>query len=183
MGLDMYLYRRTYVKNWDHTRPADRHKITVKKGGVIRKDIKPERISGITEDVAYWRKSNAVHRWFVDNCQDGVDDCREACVSKEQLAELVRLCKQTLGTLETVEGEIHTGTTYYADGRVVEHKEAGSVVAQKKLAEGLLPTQGGFFFGSTEYDECYLEDLKETVSQLEPLLDDEDGSFYYHASW
>ena len=25
--------------------------------------------------IASWRKANAIHKWFVDNVQDGVDDC------------------------------------------------------------------------------------------------------------
>lgn len=27
------------------------------------------------EEVAYWRKANQIHRWFVQNVQDGADDC------------------------------------------------------------------------------------------------------------
>src|SRR6187549_2040929 len=75
MGLDMYLNKKTYVKNWSHMAEKERHKITVRKGGRIRKDIKPERISEITEQVAYWRKANAIHRWFVEKVQGGKDDC------------------------------------------------------------------------------------------------------------
>ena len=29
MGLDMYLEKRTYVKNWDHQTPEERHTVTV----------------------------------------------------------------------------------------------------------------------------------------------------------
>ncbi len=29
----------------------------------------------IQEEVAYWRKANAIHKWFVENVQDGQDDC------------------------------------------------------------------------------------------------------------
>jgi hypothetical protein len=53
------------------------------------------------------------------------------------------------------------------------------------LAEELLPTQEGFFFGSTEYDEWYMESVKETHDKLSVLLDKiPDGwSFKYQASW
>ena len=27
------------------------------------------------EEVAYWRKANQIHHWFVENVQDGEDDC------------------------------------------------------------------------------------------------------------
>lgn len=184
MGLDMYLQKKTYVKNWDHMQPNDKHAVTVKKGGETRKDIKPERVSYITEEVAYWRKANAIHKWFVDECQGGVDDCRTAYVSRDQLGELVSLCERVLSSVETVPGTLSTGTSYYPDGRVVEHTKPGEVVAQKGLAESLLPTRSGFFFGSTEYDEYYLEDLRNAVRMLKPLLDEDgDGDFYYHSSW
>ena len=60
MGLDMYLHKKTYVKNWDHMKPEELHEITVKKGGKVRKDIKPDRINEVVEEVAYWRKANAI---------------------------------------------------------------------------------------------------------------------------
>lgn len=183
MGLDMYLYRKSYVQNWDHHSPEDHHTITVERGGKIRADIKPERIVYIIEEVACWRKANAIHKWFVDNVQGGVDECQESSVGIEQLKELLSLCKNVLGTVETVEGNISTGATYYPDGRVVENTRAGVVVAQQGLAGDLLPTQGGFFFGNTDYDECYLDDLRETVAMLEPLIGDDAEEFYYHASW
>lgn len=183
MGLDMYLYKKTYVKNWDYMQPEDRHQITVTKGGKPT-DIKPERISEITEEVAYWRKANAIHKWFVDNVQNGLDDCGEYYVERDQLTELVRLCKEVLGTVEQVDGEVPTGTMYYPDGTVVHETKPGQVVAQAKIAADMLPTQGGFFFGGTEYDEYYLQDLQSTIDQLEPLITEEgDGSFYYHSSW
>lgn len=183
MGLDMYLYRKSYVRNWDHQKSESRHEITVKLGGVIREDIQPERICGIIEEVAYWRKANAIHQWFVDNVQDGDDECLETHVEREQLAELVGLCKQVLNSVETVHGDVSTGTTFHPDGRIEEHTIPGQVVAQVGIAELLMPTQSGFFFGSTDYDELYLDDLRETVRQLEPLLTDKTGDYSYRSSW
>lgn len=184
MGLDMYLMKETYVKNWNHQSPEERHEVTVKRGGKVRPDIKPERVSRVVEQVAYWRKANAIHQWFVDNVQDGVDDCRRSYVDREDLRNLVDLCKKVLDSIETVEGEVTTGRRYYPDGRIVEETKPGQVVAQRSIAEGLLPTQEGFFFGGTEYDEYYIEHVKETVEMLEPLLEEEgDGDFYYRASW
>jgi len=151
MGLDMYLSRRTYVQNWDHHGPENQHQITVMKGGKIREDIKPERISYIIEEVAYWRKANAIHRWFVENCQNGVDECQESYVTHEQLSELVSICKE--------------------------------ILKNPKSAPEELPTQAGFFFGTTEYGEPYLDDLRETVRQLEPCLNDDRGEYYYRSSW
>ena len=71
MGLDMYLTKKSYIKNWDFMKPNEKHKVTIKKNNKIVKEIKPERISEVIEDVGYWRKANAIHKWFVDNVQDG----------------------------------------------------------------------------------------------------------------
>lgn len=40
------------------------------------------------EEVAYWRKFNALHKWFVDNVQRGVDDCEYHLITKEKLNEI-----------------------------------------------------------------------------------------------
>ena len=44
--------------------------------------------------VGYWRKANHIHKWFVDNVQEGEDNCRNYDVSKEQLKDLLKLCKE-----------------------------------------------------------------------------------------
>ena len=69
MGLDMYLHKKTYVKNWEYMSPEELHEVTVKKNGQELPNIKKERISSIEESVAYWRKANHIHQWFVDNVQ------------------------------------------------------------------------------------------------------------------
>lgn len=52
-------------------------------------------------------------------------------------------------------------------------------------ADELLPTRAGFFFGSTEYDNYYFEDLKYTIDTLTRALSDtpDEASFFYQASW
>ncbi len=182
MGLDMYLSKKTYVKNWDFQKKSERHTVTIKKGGKVRTDIKPERVSYITESVGYWRKANHIHQWFVDNVQDGEDNCREYWVSKEQLQELVDTCKKVKESLEnspkqTVQVEVgwQNGEKMYDDVEVFE---------DTSVAEELLPTQSGFFFGGIEYDQWYVQGLDETINQIEPLLQEEnEGDFHYQASW
>lgn len=50
-----------------------------------------------------------------------------------------------------------------------------------------LPTRSGFFFGSIDYDEYYISDLKDTVTILEralKMLDDKVIDYIiYEASW
>ena len=161
MGLDMYLSKRTYVKNWDYSTPEERHTITVT--GPAGKTIKPERIVYIEEQVGYWRKANAIHQWFVEHCQDGVDDCRYAYVSRLELRELRDLCRSLVSAYE------------------IDPESASTRAAAE------LPPRRGFFFGSTELDVWYWQDLRKTADLLTAALDeivgDGWGEFQYHSSW
>jgi len=44
--------------------------------------------------VGYWRKANAIHKWFVDKVQEGIDRCESYVVSKEKLQDLLHDCNQ-----------------------------------------------------------------------------------------
>lgn len=59
------------------------------------------------------------------------------------------------------------------------------VLADRTLAQEILPCTRGFFFGSDEYDEYYFADLEDTIDQLNTVLEtstDED-EFIYIDSW
>lgn len=66
------------------------------------------------------------------------------------------------------------------------------VLENRERAGELLPPQSGFFFGSTDIDEYYFQDLQRTVDQLEPLIQFEKDnaktnkhyvSYEYQSSW
>jgi hypothetical protein len=138
MGLDMYLSKKTYVKNWSFHKPEEKHSISIKKGGKARKDIKPKRVSYIVEEVMYWRKANAIHNWFVQNCQDGIDECQESYVSRKKLEELASICEEVVKTgnvslLETTSGCFFGGTDY-DEWYFEECKNTGKTL-RKLLAE------------------------------------------------
>ena len=179
MGLDMFLTKKTYIwSDWNNGGKRDLFQLQIPEK---YNHIKPERINEISEEVAYWRKSNQIHSWFVENVQNGVDDCGEYYVSKEKLQELVDLCEKVISKVEYKEGEILTRTTW-SGGKTTHTYEKGKIVSNVEEIQQLLPSKGGFFFGSTEYDEYYIADLEQTVKQLKPLLQ-EEGSFYYSSSW
>lgn len=116
----------------------------------------------ITEDkeVAYFRKVNLLVEYF-----EYVDDCSDMVVTEEQLQELVEKCEYLIEFAK----EHPAGSD--------EFKEKASVT---------LPTQSGFFFGNTDYDEWYLRDLKEIVERLSPVIADTDFDRYdiiFHCWW
>lgn len=139
----------------------------------------------LLDDVVYWRKANQIHKWFVDNVKDGIDDCDYYEVSKEDIEKLLNLCKEVLDKTITKKGKVANGRTY-KDGTWQNNYEDGLVIVNPDVAEELLPTQDGFFFGSTGYDEYYLEDLKHTVEEFEKILkefDFENNYLVYTSSW
>jgi len=82
-------------------------------------------------------------------------------------------------------GEDDCRLSYVSRDKVTELLDlCKQVLADHSKAEELLPTQQGFFFGSTEYGEWYFQDLEDTVSILENCLTmSDDWSFYYQSSW
>lgn len=57
------------------------------------------------------------------------------------------------------------------------------VLDRPNLASMLLPTQSGFFFGGTEYDEWYFNILKHTIEIIDDALSHEGDWFEYKTSW
>jgi hypothetical protein len=150
MGLDMYLHAKRYL--WSYRDESE--------DSAIAKQI--SQVAGISDDfevqeikikAGYWRKANQIHRWFVQNVQEGQDDCGNYYVSRQHLLDLKELCVK--------------------------------VIADKELASTELPTESGFFFGATEYDDWYYQDLAETIEIIDKALtlDQHQWDFEYHSSW
>ena len=182
----MYLEKRNHVKNYDFEKEEEKVVITIKGKEKDTKNIKPERISCIIEEVMYWRKANAIHKWFVDNCGDGEDNCQEIYVSRNSLKRLLDICETIIEKCPLVKGEVKNGETYDAKTKKwIPNMYDGKVLTNIEVAKELLPTQEGFFFGGTDYDEYYMDDIVRTRDILKKELEaDEDwGSYYYEASW
>lgn len=165
MGLDMYLTREIYTFEDDM--------FTIKPGSKNNTDselfknlLTPtyspfNTTPSITVTAIYWRKSNAIHHWFVENVQDDNDDCGSYCVTIESLEELRDICQNVIDKHEN---------TY---------------------SQEVLPTETGFFFGDTDINQHYYEDVKRTADALnkELLLTKKiagtklEIEYSYQASW
>ena len=150
MGLDMYLKGKRFL--WSHGEPNERA-VVGKSIAEAFPEVAALEIDEIHAEVAYWRKANAIHAWFVTNVQDGEDDCGNYEVSRDHLQALLN--------------------------------DVNQVLEAPELAASKLPTQGGFFFGNTDYDEYYIQDLQYTKERIELLLTDayKAWDFEYHSSW
>jgi hypothetical protein len=160
MGLDMYLYAEQYLRfrDWDEEGKENAKFDELVKLTGLEELVDKERgyISAYAKvQIAYWRKANAIHKYFVDKCADGKDDGQEVDVSRETLVALKDIC-----------------------GQLVQSKDV-------EQAKKLLPPQSGFFFGGTEIDEWYFQDLEHTQKTLTKILEKapEGCDFIYRASW
>lgn len=154
MGLDMYLSGKRYLSKYLNETDSDKINTINEIFGIDGDEDKDYGVEEIKFRLAYWRKANPIHKWFVDNCQNGIDECQETWVTRDKLVELLDVCK--------------------------------TVLADLSKAQKLLPTQSGFFFGSSDYDEWYQRDLEYTVARLEKILEDsalDNVDFYYQSSW
>lgn len=160
MGLDMYLKERKYIGK------AEVKLLSNEYGWYNNDGQEFKNVKELVIEVGYWRKANAIHKWFVDNVQNGNDDCGEYEVSFEQLQDLLAICKVLKSKMVLSEDENENGNKY---------------VVNYIICNELLPTQDGFFFGSTNYDEWYYKDIEYTIEILESL--DGKDEYYYHSSW
>jgi hypothetical protein len=116
MGLDMYLEKRTDVRQWNFQKEEDQFEVVVKKGGVTYPKINPKNVTTIVEEAGYWRKANAIHRWFVENVQDNVDNCGEYFVPLSSLEELLELCEKVKLNPEQADELLPTSSGFFFGG-------------------------------------------------------------------
>ena len=76
------------------------------------------------------------------------ENCSEIVIDKCEVEELIDDCKRVLATKDTDEAE--------------------------SVADELLPTEEGFFFGNTDYDEWYFNDVQRVMDKFTEILNDFD---------
>jgi hypothetical protein len=100
MGLDMYLTGERFL--WSYPDDGPDAKVSEAIGTLFPElslGLGPNdrmRVKSVRCELMYWRKANSLHKWFVDNCQDGVDECQETLVDSEKLQELLDVCNKVL---------------------------------------------------------------------------------------
>jgi hypothetical protein len=191
MGLDMYL-EKCNRKVWGY-KDFDLDAMKLDKPELYQ-ELKPlvyrrgsERFQweSFFEEVGYWRKANAVHQWFVKNVQGGIDNCQRYEVHKDQLEKLLEICKTIQRKTKMEDGLVKNGEKY-TNGVWCPQYQEGQTVVNPEIAAALLPTCEGFFFGSVEYDQWYMEDINSTIEILTKVLDTTNfdiDMIVYCSSW
>ena len=102
---------------------------------------------------AYFRKVNFLYHYFQPKL---VDEC--CFVTKAEIEDIIERCDKIL------EGFNFRKKVPYFDS------ECSLIYKKIDLAKELLPTQSGFFFGSTDYNRWYFADVKNCKKQMKKLL-------------
>ena len=110
----------------------------------------------VLQEIAYFRKSNWLHGYMDRLCESkvghNIGDCEYLIFTQEDLINLLDTCREVV--------------------------ECESVA----IAEELLPPQSGFFFGPTDIDEYYFEDVQDAINVLKQYEED-DNQYAYYAWW
>lgn len=141
MGLDMYL-SRNLDQNGNVLKITPQDAFNNAAFAKLLKHATQSNVSylqpNISVNIAYWRKANAIHQWFISHCAADVDNCQAIAVDIEDLHELKDTCDRILNAPTDID-----------------------------LMESLLPPQGGFFFGDTDLNDTdtlnsYLDNVEYT---------------------
>ena len=154
MGLDMYLTASNFF--WTH----EENESIKEAREIIAKTLglkSASEIQSVKLNLAYWRKVNWIHNWFVENVQGGQDNCGEYYVTRDQLEDLKNLCDEIIASRD------------------------------KDKAMELLPPVDGFFYGKdTVEDNYYWASLAETSNLIHDILSRPqlaNFDFHYSSSW
>lgn len=185
MGLDIYMFRH--------------RKDTTTKGRTFR------------DQVGYFRKVNFLMDWAGVKGDD--DNCRDIYLGGvTRLKELLGKCECLLTAHETANkmfGRIRTeddAQPLTFEGEDINIKDAVMAMIKAEtdkpeseytvedyinarpdiqMAMDTLPTQAGFFYGSTSYGEWYFDDVKDVRDWAAKTIaeSEEDDDYYLHAWW
>lgn len=97
MGLDSYLYRREYLSNysWGANHEKERNAFHAIADAIGIEPTEQAPHIHVEVCVAYWRKANAIHKWFCD-LDGGRDECQSIYVTRAKLVELRNLASSVL---------------------------------------------------------------------------------------
>lgn len=130
----------------------------------LEEELKKEVKGHYEQYNAYFRKVNFLFKYFEDRGK--MVDQHYAFVEPEDVEDIIYKCEQILAAKK--------GEGLLDEGETVE-----------EFAASLLPTQCGFFFGSTDYDEYYFSDVKNCLRQMKQYLKlfKGEGTAYVTFSW
>ena len=155
MGLDMYLKAEIHTSGYSFVEERERETYDGVVNAVRALPFvdKESPTADISINVGYWRKANAIHGWFVNECQEGVDECQKSYVPRDKLQELMELCKEVLINKDRAEELLPVQAGFFF---------------------------GGYEYDEWYFQ--YLKNTVEMIDKLLKEVP-EDWDFYYRSSW
>lgn len=148
MGLDMYLSAKRSLYDFD----PEVAEIKAKIDGAMNTSL--GSVQEVAINVGYWRKANAIHKWFVDNVQEGVDECQESYLERDDLEKLLIAVNQALDNPELAGEVLPPSDGFFFGSTDLDEWYFRDLQETKVLLERIL--------GAPDFEKWY---------------------FYYRASW
>lgn len=134
--------------------------------------------------IGYFRKVNCLlpHFGYVGNCEI-------LEIEKSQIEDLVCKAKELLAVYDTISYQLHLQNIevnyykeIYKDNQEMCDEKCKPFLKKiddiwkpfESVAQEMLPTTTGCFFGSQEYRDWYVSDLQSIVAAFEKILDETD---------
>ena len=153
-------------------------------------DIDFVKVRQRRKELSYFRKVNFLVKFFNDKmieyCGGTILDGLDVPIDREWCEELLEKCNKVVDKYNKLKAS-YTLSTDGNNTNLFESQEADDLFA--KFASETLPTMAGFFYGSTDYDKWYLNDVKNVIKHLQnniiPEFDklDDDECIVFNADW
>ena len=101
------------------------------------------------EVIIRWHNAPAIHEFFLDYPERIVGHYVAILITIDTLTDLVKRCEKILASGIDEDGEL----------------------VDPQVAVKLLPTRYKYLFNPNDYDSRYVDDLKETVKGIKPIVD------------
>jgi hypothetical protein len=131
MGLDMYLTAKRYIYDFDDD------------GKALREQLEDLEVNGmevkeLSYRAGYWRKANQIHKWFVDNVQEGVDNCGEYLVGITELECLLEKINEVLRNRDKANELLPTANGFFFGSDVYDEGYFDDLIQTKAIIENVL---------------------------------------------
>ena len=166
MGLDQYITIRHKSTNAAYTKFNNYWNLSDEERAGKRepKDPAADLIIG------YFRKHHSIHKWFVNNIQNGNDDCGRYEIQLKDIENLKELCEEILShvTKEKREPKFYTGS----DGEQHEVWQMDKYTVDeegKEIIDEKLPSHHQSIY-DTKYTDDYFWTLENAIEVLGKVI-------------
>ncbi len=122
----------------------------------------------------YWRKSNQIHQWFVQNVQGGKDNCDEYSVSLDQLKLLSKTIEPALVSTSAASELLPTTEGFFFGSQEYDQYYFEDLKTTKTQIDKIIAYQ-------TAAEKMSTEEFNKKFPTLTKDIPFDD--FYYQSSW